>query len=111
MTQWFLNDDAGYVAWLAAHDEGFVLNTYAHIAAGFENIMVETKTGTWVAGLIKSEDNENLVINSPEDGLVTIPVADAKTRQRGASGMPDGMGQILSRQNLRDLLAYLSTLK
>jgi quinoprotein glucose dehydrogenase len=88
-----------------------IVNPNAHIAAGFENIMVETKTGTWVAGLIKSEDNENLVINSPEDGLVTIPVADVKTRQRGASGMPDGMGQILSRQNLRDLLAYLSTLK
>lgn len=83
----------------------------AHIAPGFENLMVETKTGAWVAGLIQSEDNENLVINSPEDGLVTIPVADVKTRQRGASGMPDGMGQILSRQNLRDLLAYLSTLK
>ena len=35
VTQWFLNDDAGYLAWLAAHDEGFVLNTYAHIAAGY----------------------------------------------------------------------------
>lgn len=35
MTQWFLNDDEGYVAWLAAHDDGFVLNTYAHIAAGY----------------------------------------------------------------------------
>lgn len=35
MTQWFLNDDAGYLAWLAAHDDGFVLNTYAHVAAGY----------------------------------------------------------------------------
>ena len=35
MTQWYLNDDAGYLAWLAAHDDGFVLNTYAHIAAGY----------------------------------------------------------------------------
>ena len=35
MTQWFLNDDAGYVAWLAAHDDGYVLNTYAHLAAGY----------------------------------------------------------------------------
>jgi len=35
MTQWFLNDDAGYLAWLAAHDEGYVLNTYAHLAAGY----------------------------------------------------------------------------
>lgn len=35
MTRWFLNDDAGYLAWLAAHDDGFVLNTYAHVAAGY----------------------------------------------------------------------------
>jgi hypothetical protein len=35
VTQWFLNDDAGYLAWLAAHDDGFVLNTYAHVAAGY----------------------------------------------------------------------------
>lgn len=35
MTESYLNDDAGYIAWLAAHDDGFVLNTYAHIAAGY----------------------------------------------------------------------------
>jgi len=29
MTEWFLDDDAGYLAWLAAHEDGFVLNTYA----------------------------------------------------------------------------------
>lgn len=34
MTQWFLDDDEGYLGWLAAHDDGFVLNTYARIAAG-----------------------------------------------------------------------------
>lgn len=35
MTHWFLNDDAGYLRWLAAHEDGFVLNTYAHVAAGY----------------------------------------------------------------------------
>lgn len=35
MTEWFLDDDAGYLAWLAAHEDGFVLNTYAHVAAGY----------------------------------------------------------------------------
>jgi quinoprotein glucose dehydrogenase len=61
--------------------------------------------------VIKSETAQQLVINSPEDGVVTIPTANIKSRARGASGMPEGMGQILTRQNLRDLLAYLSTLK
>jgi hypothetical protein len=35
VTQWYLNDDEGHLAWLAAHEDGFVLNTYAHIAAGY----------------------------------------------------------------------------
>jgi Family of unknown function (DUF6308) len=35
VTEWFLDDDAGYLAWLAAHENGFVLNTYAHVAAGY----------------------------------------------------------------------------
>lgn len=88
-----------------------IVTPNAKIAPGFENLMIEKTDGTWVAGMIKSENDQELVINSPEDGLVTVKRAEVKTRERGASGMPEGMGQILSRQNLRDLLAYLSTLK
>jgi hypothetical protein len=33
VTQWFVDDDPGYLAWLAAHPEGVVLNTWAHPAA------------------------------------------------------------------------------
>ncbi len=88
-----------------------IVTPNAKIAPGFENVMIERKDGVWVAGMIKSENDTELVINSPEDGLVTVQRADVKTRERGASGMPEGMGQILSRQHLRDLIAYLSTLK
>ena len=83
----------------------------AKIAEGFENVLIETKDGVWVAGMIKSDTAEELVINSPEDGMVTIAKADIKNRERGASGMPAGMDQILSRRELRDLMAYLYTLK
>jgi hypothetical protein len=31
----FVNDDAGYIAWLAAHPDGFVLNTYAHVTSAY----------------------------------------------------------------------------
>lgn len=88
-----------------------IVTPNAKIAPGFENVMIEKKDGVWVAGMIKSENDTELVINSPEDGLVTVKRAEVKTRERGASGMPEGMGQILSRQQLRDLIAYLSTLK
>ncbi len=81
------------------------------IAAGFENVMVETKDGDWYAGMIKSDTDAELVINSPEDGIITVPKSDIKTRERGASGMPEGMGLILTKKELRDVIAYLQSLK
>lgn len=35
MTDWFLKDDPGYLAWLVANPDGYVLNTWAHAAAGY----------------------------------------------------------------------------
>ena len=31
----FSKDDPGYVAWLAAHPDGYVLNTYAHVTSAY----------------------------------------------------------------------------
>ncbi|MCX6883364.1 MAG: hypothetical protein NTV12_12845 [Verrucomicrobia bacterium] len=81
------------------------------IAVGFETVMIATKAGQAYAGLIKSENDKELVLNSPEDGLITIPIADIKARDRGASAMPEGFGSILTQQDLRNLVEYLSTTK
>lgn len=88
-----------------------IVKPNAKIAPGFESYMIETKDGNWIAGMIKKETKDELVINSPEDGFVTLKPSDVKSRERGASGMPEGMALILTRDNLRDLIAYLSTLK
>lgn len=88
-----------------------IVTPNSKIAPGFENVLVEKTDGTWVAGMIKSETDQQVVINSPEDGLVTLKRSEVKSRERGASGMPEGVGSILSRENLRDLMAYLSSLK
>src|SRR5205085_3023046 len=42
------------------------------IAKGFESVLVKLKNGTAYAGIVKSEETDNLVLNSPEDGVVTI---------------------------------------
>ncbi|HEY0549309.1 MAG TPA: PQQ-dependent sugar dehydrogenase [Verrucomicrobiae bacterium] len=82
-----------------------------HIAPGFESIIVTLKNGMSYAGLLKSETASGLVINSPEDGLVTVKKADVKSRDRGLSAMPEEVGNILSKQDLRNLVEFLSTLK
>lgn len=81
------------------------------IAAGFESVVVSLKNGTVYAGVLKSENASELVINSPEDGLVTVKKADIQARDKGLSPMPEGMDQILSKQDLRNLAAYLGGLK
>lgn len=81
------------------------------IAQGFESVMVTLKNGTAYAGVLKSEDAGQLVINSPEDGVVTVRKSDVQSREKGLSPMPEGLGQVLSRDDLRNLVEFLASLK
>ena len=92
---------------------GYVLTSIVHpnaaIAQGFENVLVNLKNGQSYAGVIKSETADELAINSPEDGLVKVKTADIQSREKGLSGMPEGFGDLLTKQDLRDLIEYLAT--
>jgi quinoprotein glucose dehydrogenase len=81
------------------------------IAAGFESVVVSLKNGTVYAGVLKSENAGELVINSPEEGVVAVKKADIQARDKGLSPMPEGMDQILSKQDFRNLVEYLGGLK
>lgn len=81
------------------------------IAKGFETVVVTLKNGVSVAGIAKAEDATELTINSPEDGIQKIKKTDIAKRESGLSGMPEGMGLILSKHDLRDLIEFLGTLK
>ncbi len=82
-----------------------------NIAAGFENVLVTMKDGAIYAGLIKSETDAEIEVNSPEDGILKLKKADIKERQRGLSGMPEELRQVLTKQDLRNLIEFLSGLK
>lgn len=77
------------------------------IAAGFENLLVTMKNGTFYAGLLKSENDTEIELNSPEDGIVKLKKSEIESQQKGLSGMPEGMNNILSKQDLRHLVEYL----
>jgi quinoprotein glucose dehydrogenase len=81
------------------------------IAKGFESVLVTLKNGTAYAGIVKSEDSNNLVLNSPEDGIVTIKKSDIHSRNLGLSAMPDGMATLLGKKDFRDLMEFLATQK
>jgi quinoprotein glucose dehydrogenase len=81
------------------------------IAQGFDSVMVILKNGDSQAGVLKSETDDQLVINTPDNGLVTVKKGDIQTRRAALSPMPEGLGKILSKQDLRNLVEFLSSLK
>jgi quinoprotein glucose dehydrogenase len=81
------------------------------IAQGFDSVMVVLKDGDSQAGVLKSETPDELVLNTAEKGLVTIKKTEIQSRRAALSPMPEGLGQILSKQDLRNIVEFLSTLK
>ena len=86
-----------------------ILFPNAKVAPGFESVLLTSGDGTLYGGVVKSENDQVIELNSPEDGLLKIKKTDIKTRVSGLSGMPEGIGNILSKQELRDLLAFLTS--
>jgi len=88
-----------------------IVHPNAAVAAGFESVLLTLKNGTAYAGVIKSETPDAIELNSPEEGLVTVKKSDIQEREKGLSGMPDGMAEILSKQDLRNLVEFLASVK
>ena len=88
-----------------------ILTPNAVIAQGYESVLIETKDDEYYAGLIKQENDKELILESPEDGLITLDVNRIQSREKGLSGMPEGLYLMLSKRELRDLMAFLTSLK
>jgi quinoprotein glucose dehydrogenase len=79
------------------------------IAQGWENVILTMHNGQSFAGSVQSETDTQLTLNSPEDGEMTITKANIKSRHRALSAMPDEFRQILTKQELRNLVEFLAT--
>ena len=85
-----------------------LLQPNAQIAPGYESVVLTRKGGGDVSGVLKSESAATLVVQTAEEGLVTVPKTEIASRQRGLSPMPEGLGEIMSLLELRDLIEALS---
>lgn len=83
----------------------------AKIVPGFDSIIVATKKGVSYAGILKKETDTELEINSTEDGIIKVKKSDLASQAKGMSPMPEGMGQILSKDDLKNLVEFLASLK
>ena len=82
----------------------------AVIAKGFETVIVRLKNGSGLSGVLRQETEINLVIHTPDDGPVTVSKSDVAERFVGISPMPAGFPTLISKQDMRDLMAFLTSL-
>lgn len=87
-----------------------ILFPNAVINTNFQTVVVVLNSNSGLSGTLKSETESNLVLVTPEDGPVTVQKAEVKQRWLGASPMPEGIWQTLSKQELRDLIEFVATL-
>jgi putative heme-binding domain-containing protein len=74
-------------------------------------VMITTKKGDLVAGLVKSETPQEVTLQLPGMEPVRVPAAEIAKREGAPSGMPPGFGDMLTNRELRDIVEYVSSLK
>ncbi len=88
----------------------------ATVAPGYGVSLVTLKNGESLGGFLMKEDESSIVLKVPDPAdpaqMVerNIPLSDVATRQPPVSAMPP-MSALLSKSEIRDLVAFLGTLK
>ena len=86
-----------------------LIDTQKVVAKGYGNISLTLKDGTSVAGQFRDEKNGSVILRDAENNETEIPVDSVAERSPVISTMPP-VGFILSKQELRDVMAYLTSL-
>jgi putative heme-binding domain-containing protein len=89
-----------------------ILNPNSGISMGFETQLFTLKDGGAASGIVRSETKEQITLALP--GGATQSVAKdsiAKREKLTTSLMPAGLSNLLTQQDLVDLVEYLASLK
>jgi quinoprotein glucose dehydrogenase len=114
-----INDEGGDagpdLSKLAAHSTPesrleSLINPGAVITPGYGTVVITTHSGQTFAGTLKAEDPQRVTLLTTDGMETSIRLTEIATRSPAVSAMPP-MGMLLPPNDLRDLLAYLSTLK
>jgi hypothetical protein len=75
--------------------------------------MLSLANGDLKMGIIKEDKGDTVTIQMPAPGMAaeTVKKADIKKTETGVSGMPPGLGEMLSLRELRDIVEYVANLK
>lgn len=87
-----------------------MVNPSAQIAPGYGMASVTLKDGSSLVGILKAENADALVILDAQGKEVKVALEQIATRAPVISSMPP-MFALLGKREIRDLVAYLATLK
>jgi quinoprotein glucose dehydrogenase len=88
-----------------------IVKPNAILAKGFETSTFGLKDGTTLSGVVEQEEPGRILIRNSEGKQIAIEKANIEERAKGVSLMPEGLGDRLNLRDLRDLTAYLASLK
>lgn len=89
-----------------------ILEPSKEIASGYEPILVVTKEGRYLTGLIKKEDANTIEIVDSQAQVHKVSKGQIKQKApQKTSLMPENFREILTVEEFHDLLAFLQTLK
>jgi putative heme-binding domain-containing protein len=89
-----------------------VLLPSATFAQGYETFEVELENGDFLKGILSYETPEMVVLQSSAGGELRLARSEVKAVAKSPlSLMPEGLLQVLTREEAADLLAFLQELK
>lgn len=81
------------------------------IAKGFDSVVILTADGGVLSGIVKQETTDRVDLMTAEGKLLSIKKDEIEERKPGKSPMPEDLTKHLTKFELRDLIAYLASLK
>jgi putative heme-binding domain-containing protein len=87
-----------------------LIDPSADLAPGFGVVTLILQDEQVVSGILESETEGALVVSTSSGALVEVQKAEIEERINALSSMP-AMGPILSKREVRDLMAYLQTMR
>ncbi len=87
-----------------------VVKPNAHIAQGFDVVNFTMMNGDTESGSIVSESPTQIVVKRGDGSQATLDPRQVKQRVTAPSSMPEIYGQVLTRAQLRDVVAFLHAL-
>lgn len=89
-----------------------ILEPSKEIASGFDSVLLQTKDGRLITGIVKTEDAASITVADSQGQLQKVAKAEIAERvPQKTSLMPGNFGEILTVKDFHDLLAFLMTLR